>query len=877
MGTNRNSRHQVLMNELRNDPWKRATAGVTAAGVAMALLGIAVFPSSKPTERTLAADTTAPAEAAAGAASTPKAASTATPAVTATQPAAAPLQQASAAKETPAETFSGIVQGYCVVCHNGELKTASLELDKADIAHPNADAATWEKVVRKLRMGAMPPQGMPRPDKAIYQGLIDYLEKDLDEASEAHLNPGRPAVHRLNRTEYANAIHDLLDIDTSAVDIRGLLPTDDAGYGFDNIGDVLSVSPLLMEGYLSAARKVSRMAVGDRAASPAFDIYETSRSLIQNDRMSEDLPLGSRGGIAVKHSFPLDGGYTLRIKLQKNGYTYTLGTEHARQIDVRIDGERIKQFTVGGDYKGTRPSQPSSFGIGDYERYLINADQDLELRFQAKAGTHLLQVTFPNQTTEPEGIYQPPVTDYAYALSYGRQDMEPAIASLIVGGPYDAKGLGETPSRQKIFTCKPAARADEQACAKQIIGTLAKHAFRRPPTDADIQDLMLFYQAGRKDGSFEDGIQAALQRILVDPEFLFRIEKDPPGAAPATAYRLSDLELASRLSFFLWSSIPDDTLLDLSQQGKLSDPAVLEAQTRRMLADPKSSALLKNFAGQWLFLRNVEQAAPNPDFFPDFDGNLKDAFLKESELFFENQMREDHSILDILNANYTFVNERLAKHYGIPNVYGNRFRRVPLTDPNRQGVLGEGSILTVTSYATRTAPTIRGRWLLENILGVPPPPPPPNVPSLDLKRGDDGRVLTMRQQMEAHRANPVCASCHRVMDPLGFALENFDATGKWRNYDGGTAIDASGVAPDGFPLNGPADLRKYLSSHPDQFVNTVASKLLTYALGRGVEYYDAPALRKIMRDAEANDYRWSALILAIVKSTPFQMRRARES
>jgi mono/diheme cytochrome c family protein len=778
---------------------------------------------------------------------------------------------------TDAATYGAVIQGYCVVCHNGELKTASLELDKANISDPAKDAVVWEKVVRKLRMGAMPPQGLPRPDKATYQGLIDYLETTLDRDAAAHLNPGRPAVHRLNRTEYANAIRDLLGLDTSAIDITSLLPTDDAGYGFDNIGDVLTVSPLLMEGYLSAARKVSRMAAGDKNAGPVVETYDLPRFLMQNDRMSEDFPFGTRGGLAVKHRFPLDADYTMRIRLQKNGYTYTLGTAHARQIDIRLDGERIKAFSVGGDYKGVRPAQPSSFGVGEYERYLIEIDKDLELRFPAHAGTHLIQITFPNHASEPEGVYQPPVTDYSYALSYGRSDMEPAVASVTIGGPYDGKDVGDTQSRRTIFSCMPKNAGEEGACARQIIAKLARHAYRRPSTDADVQDLIGFYESARKSGGFEDGIQAVVQRILVDPEFLFRIEKDPPQTPPDTAFKLSDVELASRLSFFLWSSIPDDELLDLAEQGKLSDAAILEQQTRRMLADPRSSALLKNFAGQWLFLRNVEQVWPNPDVFPGFDANLRDAFLKESELFFDSQLREDHSVLDILNADYTFVNERLARHYDIPGVYGTQFRRVALTDPRRQGLLGQGSILTVTSYATRTAPTIRGRWLLENILGVPPPPPPPNVPSLDLKKGNDGKVLTMRQQMEAHRANPVCASCHRVMDPLGFALENFDATGRWRNDDGGAPIDASGVAPDGFPLNGPSDLRKYLSSHPDQFFNTVASKMMTYALGRGIEYYDAPALRRIMRDAEANDYRWSTLILGIVKSTPFQMRRSRES
>ncbi len=610
-----------------------------------------------------------------------------------------------------------------------------------------------------------------------------------------------------------------------------LLPPDDAGYGFDNIGDVLSVSPVLMEGYLSAARKISRSAIGDREATPVVTNYELPRFLIQNERMSEDLPLGSRGGMAVRYNFPLDAEYVLRIRLQKNGYTYTLGTQHPRQIDVRIDGQKIKQFVVGGDYKGTRPAQPSSFGQGVYERYLINADQNLELRFPAKAGSHLVQVTFPDNTAEPEGIYQPPIADYSYALSYGRSDTEPAVAGLTIGGPYAAKGIGETPSRARIFVCKPASANEEEACAERILSTLARNAFRRPVTDADLEDVMTFYDSGRSAGGFEDGIETALQRILVDPEFLFRIERDPPQVPPGTAYRISDLELASRLSFFLWSSIPDEELLQVAERGELNNPATLEAQVRRMLADQRASALVENFAGQWLYLRNLEKIWPNPDAFPDFDGNLRDSFKKESELFFQSMLTEDRSVLELINADYTFLNERLARHYGIPNVYGSHFRRVALTDENRQGFLGQGSILTVTSYATRTAPSIRGKWLLENILGTPPPPPPANVPDLALKPAGTGKPMTMREQMEAHRVNPGCASCHKFMDPLGFALENFDATGKWRAMEAGSKINASGVTPDGYPLNGPADLRDYIVSRPNQFVSTVTEKLLTYALG----------------------------------------------
>jgi hypothetical protein len=762
---------------------------------------------------------------------------------------------------------------YCDTCHFGPKARAKLNLEALDFTHLDVNGEAWEKVLRKLRNREMPPAGSPRPDAATYEALVASIESERDRVGQIRPNPGRPAVHRLNRAEYVNAIRDLLAVE---VDVSELLPADDAGYGFDNNGDVLSVSPVLMEAYLSAARKISRSAIGDRGAGPIVANYELPRFLIQDDRMSEDLPLGSRGGLAVRHDFPLDAEYVLRIKLQHNGYTYALGTEHERQIDVRVDGQKVKQFTVGGDYKGKRPAQPSSFGQGEYERYLINADQNLELRFPAKAGTHLIQVTFPNHTAELEGVFEPPITDYSYALSYGRADTEPAVASLSIGGPYNVKGTGDTPSRARIFACKPASPADEDSCAQHILSNLAHRAFRHPVVDADLQELMGFYRSGRNTGTFEDGIESALQRILVDPEFLFRIERDPPQVAAGTGYRISDLELASRLSFFLWSSIPDEQLLDLAEHNKLSAPAVLEQQVRRMLADPRADALVNNFAGQWLYLRNVQKVWPNPDIYPDFDANLRDAFAKESELFFQSMLKEDRSVLDLIDADYTFLNERLARHYGIPNVYGSHFRRVALSDENRKGLLGQGSILTVTSYATRTAPTIRGKWLLENILGTPPPPPPANVPSLALKTGGDGRLLTMRQQMEAHRANPACASCHKLMDPLGFALENFDATGKWRSMDGTSKIDASGITPDGFPLNGPADLRDYLMSRPDQFATTVTEKLLTYALGRGVEEYDYPVIRKIVRDSAPGKYKWSSLVIAIAESTPFQMRGSKE-
>jgi mono/diheme cytochrome c family protein len=779
-----------------------------------------------------------------------------------------------AAQERPAD-HSAVIDTYCVACHNAQLKTADLELDSADIADPIANPPLWEKVIRKLRTGAMPPAGMPRPDPDTYDAVATYLETTLDRAAAADPDPGRPAIQRLNRTEYANAIRDLLAVDTNVIDIGLLLPADDSSYGFDNIGDVLTVSPVLMEGYLSAARKISQIALGDSAADAVGQTYEVPRFLVQWDRMGEDFPLGSRGGLTAQHYFARDGEYDFRIRLQRNGKTYVVGTEFPRRLDVRLDGEVIKQFTVGGDHEGPRPDEPSSFNQGDFERYLVDADEKLQFRISVKAGMRRIQLTFPNHIAEPEGIFQPPVTDYAYAWDYGHPDLEPAVASLTIDGPYNAGGIGETASRRRILVCTPAAAVEEEACARQILSGLARRAFRRPVTDADLQDLMSLYQTGRSSGGFEDGVRLALQRILVDPEFLFRIERDPPGASEGDAYQLSDLELASRLSFFLWSSIPDDRLLELAEQERLGEPEILEREVRRMLDDPRSNALVENFAGQWLYLRNVEMVWPNPDVYPDFDANLRQSLQHESALFFESVMREDRSVLDLLDADYTFLNERLARHYGVPNIYGSHFRRVSLSDENRRGLLGQGSILTVTSYATRTAPTIRGKWLLENILGAPPPPPPADVPSLDETTADEnGEALTVREQMEMHRASPACASCHRVMDPLGFALENFDATGKWRDEDGGNPIDSSGVTPDGFALNGPADLREYLMSHPEQFVATTTEKLLTYALGRGVEHYDAPAIRKIIREAEPSDYRWSSVVLGIVDSTPFRMRRS---
>ena len=773
-----------------------------------------------------------------------------------------------------------VLNRYCITCHNEKLRTANLLLDKADIVNVAADAPVWEKVVRKLRAGAMPPEGMPRPDPATYNSFATYLETELDRASAANPNPGRTAVHRLNRAEYANAIRDLL-----ALEIEGgaLLPPDESAYGFDNIAAVLSVSPLLLERYLTAARTISRRAIGDPDARPVFETYEVHKFLRQDDRMSEDLPFGSRGGIAFRHYFPQDGEYVIKIRLQKEARERIRGLHEPHQIDVRVDGERVTLFTVGSEDFG-KPAPIFSLGtlVGDPERekYERFADEALEIRFPAKTGTRVVGISFVNQFVIPEGplYYINGRPDYLPSLSLSdrieNRGGPPEVQSVAIGGPYDAKGLGETPSRSKVFECRPVGSDDEAACAKKILSTLSRRAYRRPVAEEDLEPLLSFYKAGQGDAGFDEGIRRALEAILVSPEFLFRIESDPvpsSGIAPGAAYLVSDIDLASRLAFFLWSSIPDDELLDLSERGNLRDPGVLEQQVQRMLRDPRSQAFVNNFASEWLSLRALATAKPDQNVFSDFDENLRDAFRREAELFFESIMREDRSVLEFLDADYTFLNNRLAEHYQIPGVYGSHFRRVQLSDGKRGGLLGQGAILTATSYDNRTSPVTRGKWVLENLLGTPPPPPPPNVPFLKEQSAGD-KILTMRERMEQHRANPVCASCHKLMDPLGFALENFDGIGKWRTAEGGTPIDPSGVLPDGTMFQGPAELRKALLTKREGFVTTVTEKLLTYALGRGLEYYDAPAVRKITREAAPNEHRWSSLILGIVRSTPFQKR-----
>ena len=739
---------------------------------------------------------------------------------------------------------------YCIVCHSGPTPPAGLNLQALDIGNLEDNGAIWEKLLRKLRNREMPPAGMPRPDAATYEALVKYIESERDRLAQLKPNPGRPTLHRLNRAEYGNAIRDLLALE---IDVAELLPADDIGYGFDNIGDVLNVSPLLLERYLSAASKISRLAVGDTTLPASYQTYVIPHGLIQSDRMSEAMPLGSRGGTSIRHLFPVDGEYEISVGLQTGRYDEFLGLGRERKLDLKLDDQRLELFTIAADPRAGELVH----GTGR------DPDSHLKVRVPVKAGTRALVATFLKDTVMPEGIL-PNNRETAFFEGVG---------SISVAGPYDVQGPGATPSRERIFLCHPATRAEEPACAEQIISSLAHRAYRRPITADDLPPLLALYREGAESGGFEAGVRLALQKILVSPEFIFRMEFDPPDAARGSVQRISDVELASRLSFFLWSSIPDDKLLAVAERGELSEASVLVGQVRRMLADPRSQALVKNFSGQWLFLRNIARMQPDPAAFPNFDENLRLALARETELLIESTLREDRSVADLLNTDYTFVNERLAEHYGIKDIYGNEFRRIAVRDPNRRGLLGQASILAVTSYPNRTAPTIRGKWVLEQLLGTPPPPPPPNVPSL--KDDASTKTMTMRQRMEQHRANPACAVCHRMMDPLGFSLENFDGLGRWRDSTGpGTGpIDSSGVLPDGTKFDGPAGLRNVLLSKRDLFVETFTERLLTYALGRGLEQYDRPVLRKIVREAAADDQRWSSIILGIVKSAPFQMRR----
>jgi mono/diheme cytochrome c family protein len=769
-----------------------------------------------------------------------------------------------------AASYQPILTKYCVSCHDDRRKTADLSLQNIDLNDTAAHAAILEKVVKKLRSRAMPPAGLPRPDENTYTGMTAALETELDRAWAANPNPGRPAaLHRLNRAEYRNAVRDLVAVD---VDVSALLPPDAASYGFDNIGDVLGLSPVLLERYLGAARKISRLAVGDMTIGPSTDTYRVPSDLDQDDHI-EGLPWGTRGGILIAHYFPLDAEYVLKIRLARESVVDVVsGLTEPHQIEVSLDGGRVEALTVGAELakgKGGKVAGKDSL-LGD--AYLRTADERLQLKFPAPAGQHTIGVAFVKHTSaELETVREP---FRRAAPENGDSHGQPYLSSVTLAGPFDASGPGDTPSRTAIFTCYPRAPREEDGCAQRIVSALARRAFRRAPTAAEVQALLGFYKQGRRGGSFESGLGLALTRLLVSPSFLFRIETDPAGVAPATAYRISDVELASRLSFFLWSSIPDEELLKVADERRLSDPAMLDQQVRRMLADPRSAAFVNNFAGQWLYLRNVQSSLPDRRLFPDFNENLRRAFRRETELFFESILREDRSVLDFLDADYTFVNERLARHYGIPNVYGDRFRRVTLDGGVRGGLLAQGSILTLRSYPNRTSPVLRGVWILENLLGAPPPPPPPNVPDLKDKSAD-GRLLSMREQMAQHRANPACGVCHARMDPLGLAMENFDAVGQWRTIgESRQPIDASGGLPDGTKVAGFEELRQALLQHSREFVLTLTEKMMIYALGRGVESYDAPAIRRIANDATANGYRFSTIILGVAKSVPFQMRRS---
>ena len=769
---------------------------------------------------------------------------------------------------SPAAAQRALLNRYCVTCHNQRLKTAGLTLDDIDVANVGDNPVVWEKVVQKLHGKLMPPGGRPRPDDASYQGLVTYLETALDRAAAAKPDPGRTeALHRLNRAEYRNVIRDLLAID---IDVAGMLPADDVSYGFDNIAGVQRMSPTLMERYLSAARKISSVAVGATAVDPVTETYNIPPELRQDDRL-DGLPFGTRGGAVLRHTFPRDGEYAIRVQLTRNaGAIDEVPTYDQRQrLELSIDGEPIHVFEL-------TPEAPQSGrvpGRGENRRAL---DADWVVKFPAKAGPRNVTLTFLNRTPALlENLLEP----FEKPVPGGPNGYYPTqkgayLRNVEIIGPFTIAEPGDTPSRRRIFVCHPTNAANEAACSKKIIATMARRAFRRPVSDADIQTLLAFYTEGREEGSFETGIERAVEGLLVSPEFLFRVQRDPPTATGGAPYRISSLDLASRVSFFLWSSIPDDRLLDLATSGRLQQPAVLEQQVRRMLADPRADALVSNFVGQWLFLRNLRTVLPDPKKDPDFDEGLRTGFRRETEMLAGSILREDRSVVDLLTADYTFVNERLAKHYGIPGVRGDHFRRVTLTDDNRRGLLGQGSILSVTSMPHRTSPVVRGKWILENLLGTPLPPPPPDVPALEETQKKTEQVLTMRETIARHRANPVCASCHAMMDPLGLSLENFDFVGRWREVDEAvTPIDASGALPDGTKFNGPAGLRRVLVAHPERFVTTLTEKMLIYALGRGLEHYDMPAVRKITREAAAHNYKAAALVLGVVNSLPFQMRR----
>ena len=774
---------------------------------------------------------------------------------------AAAAQAAVAPQAAEAEAPSrAILDRYCVTCHNERLLTGGLTLVGLDIADIHGNAEVLEKVVHKLRSGQMPPEGRPRPDQETVDAFAGALETALDRAAADDPNPGRVASRRLNRVEYVNAIRDLLALE---VDGAALLPSDMAGFGFDNNADVLSITPTLMSRYIAAATKISRAAIGSPDNRPVMQVYKVGYDR-RDARAGEDAPFATHGGLAVRHNFPLDGDYTFAVRLKRNETIETIDGigEDEHQIEVRVDHGLIQRFDIGGRYPGPDPGQLIAVPEDDVEgqrlhEYRMTADHALEITVPIDAGTRLVSVTFTDSAPSP-------------SVS---TDM-PGIDTVFISGPFNGRVPESTPMRDRIFVCRPdgATTAAEEACAREIIGTLARRAYRRPVTATDVDPLMVVYREGRADRDFESGVERALEALLAMPNFLFRLERQPVDTQPGTIYELTDLELASRLSFFLWKSIPDDELIDVAAAGELSDPETLAAQVRRMLEDPRAGRFMDDFVGQWLQVRNIHSQDPDGALFAGFNDSLRNAMVRETELFFQSQVRADRPIPELLTADYTFLNEDLARHYGIGDIYGSRFRRVTWEDDRRHGLLGHASLLTVTSYANRTSVVLRGLWVLENLLGAPPPPPPPNVPPL--AENDRANPTSLRERMEQHRASPVCASCHRRMDPLGFAMENFDAIGRWRETDGGAEINST-ITLSGTTIDSPRAFREALlvEGH-NEFIRTVTEKLLTYALGRGVDYYDAPTIRRIVHDIADDDYRWSALVQAVVESQPFRMRRA---
>ena len=802
------------------------------------------------------------------AAKAPQAASTQAQPAT---PVTAPTAPAAAAAVPPQKA---LINRYCLGCHNQRTKSGNLRLDELDVMNVAQNSDTWEKVVRKVGAGMMPPSGMPRPDETTEQQFLAWLSGQLDQAFDAKPDPGRTETfHRLNRTEYHNAIRDLLALD---IDVTDYLPADDSSYGFDNIAGVLRLSQSLMERYLSASRTIARMAVGAPPTALGGSTYRNAPDLEQNDRVN-GLPFGTRGGLLVTHLFPQDAEYDIKVEVTG---ARAPRTEH--KLEVTIDGVQVKLFTI---------APPA--GRGADAGYGYDVDGKLEVRVPVKAGPHEVGVTFYRKPADlVEQVREPFPNPRNSGADAGSLGPLPSVSSVSILGPHNARGAGDTPSRRRVFVCQPASSSQESACARRIVTQLVRRGYRGTGTAKDVDTLMAFYADGRKEGaSFDSGIEFTIRRLLVDPSFLFRVEADAPAttatAAGAvaktvqsvapTVYRISDIDLASRLSFFIWSSIPDDQLLDLAAQNKLRDPAVLQAQVKRMLTDPRSSELTGNFAAQWLLVRNMETVRPGDPFSLAFDETLRESMQRETQLFIDSTIRENRPVTELLTADYTFLNERLARHYGIEGVQGSHFRRIQLpADSPRRGLLGQGSVLTVTSHSIRTSPVLRGKWILNNILGTPPPDPPANVPPFPEQR-TQAKMQTMRERMSAHRANPVCATCHNMIDPAGFALENFDAIGRWRTVDESfNPIDVSGALPDGTKFNGVAELRAALVRRPERFVHTVAEKLLTYSLGRGLTPKDMTAVRRIVDASAKDNYRFQTLIFEIAKSYPFVMRRTGE-